>query len=151
MKPVQSFAEKYITLSERMNDEAFLENFLAMERWANDNIPVAGETFREYVKMLYRENRIVKGEMRLNETPIRLENIVCPLLLLTASSDHLVPPQSTLAIQEHGNSTELTSLSVDAGHIGLAVSSKAHRKLWPVAAKWIADHSTTRNNGSIAN
>jgi poly(3-hydroxyalkanoate) synthetase len=34
-------------------------------------------------------------------------------------------------------------MMINAGHIGLAVSSKAHRQLWPDAAMWIADHSTT--------
>jgi poly(3-hydroxyalkanoate) synthetase len=35
-------------------------------------------------------------------------------------------------------------MSINAGHIGLAVSSKAHAQLWPDAAMWIADHSTNR-------
>ena len=33
-----------------------------MERWINDNIPVAGETFREFVKKLYQHNELVRGE-----------------------------------------------------------------------------------------
>lgn len=144
MKPVQNFAEKYINLCEKLEDDAFLENFLAIERWANDNVPVAGETFREYVKWLYWENRLVNGNMRLDNLPVRLENIVCPLLLLTADGDYLVPPASTLAIRNHVQSAEVTCQSVEAGHIGLAVSSKAHRSLWPEAANWIAEHSTIR-------
>jgi hypothetical protein len=35
-------------------------------------------------------------------------------------------------------------MSINAGHIGLAVSSKAHSRLWPDAAMWIADHSTNK-------
>ena len=33
-------------------------------------------------------------------------------------------------------------MTLDAGHIGLAVSSKAHKKFWPEATAWIADRST---------
>ena len=48
-----------------MDDDAYLENFFAMERWSNDNIPVAGETFREFVKCLYQQNQLVSGELQL--------------------------------------------------------------------------------------
>ena len=71
MKPVQNFAEKYLTFCEKLNDDAFLDNFFAMERWANDSIPVAGETFREYVKLLYQQNRLVNGEMSLGDAPVK--------------------------------------------------------------------------------
>lgn len=142
MKPVQNFAEKQLHFSENLDDAAFVDNFVALERWANDSIPVVGETFRQYVKSLYQQNRLVKGQMCLAGEPVRLEAIACPLLLLVAENDHLVPPGSTLALKHHVSSTEVESNSINAGHIGLAVSSKAHRNLWPQAADWIANHST---------
>ena len=142
MKPVQNYVEKYMNLCDRGGDEAFLENFSAMERWANDAIPVAGETFREFVKMVYQQNRLVKGEMVLGNQPVKLDEISCPVLLLVAENDHLVPPNSTLALKDCVNSESLETMSIDSGHIGLAVSSKAHRELWPNAANWIGEHST---------
>ncbi len=144
MKPVQNIAEKYLTFCERLDDDSFLDNFFAMERWANDSIPVAGETFREYVKKLYQQNQLVNGEMDLGGTLVKLDAISCPLLLLVADHDHLVPPSSSLALERHVRSKEVKSMSINAGHIGLAVSTKAHRQLWPQAAQWIADHSTER-------
>src|SRR5262249_11043390 len=74
MKPVQNFVEKYTSFYENMHDENYLDNFFAMERWGQDNIPVAGETFREFVKCLYQRNQLVKGEFKLRyDTPIKLE------------------------------------------------------------------------------
>ena len=72
------------------------------------------------------------------------DKITCPLLLLVADNDDLVPPSATLAIEQHVKSREVKTMSIDAGHIGLAVSSKAHRQLWPNVAMWIADRSTPR-------
>ncbi len=144
MKPVQNFTEKYLTLCEKLGDDAFLDNFFAMERWASDSIPVAGETFREYVKALYQQNQLVKGELSLDGARVRLREITCPVLLLVADQDHLVPPSSSTALRRHVGSAEVKSLSIAAGHIGLAVSSKAHRQLWPQATNWIADHSTAK-------
>jgi polyhydroxyalkanoate synthase len=144
MKPVQNFVEKYNGFVEKMDDDAFLENFFAMERWGNDNIPVAGETFREFVKYLYQRNQLVLGEFQLGDVPVKLQNISCPLLTLVAEHDHLVPANSTLAIKHYVSSKYIHNMSINAGHIGLAVSSKGHSQLWPDAAMWIADHSTNR-------
>jgi polyhydroxyalkanoate synthase len=144
MKPVQNYFEKYTTFADKLDDEAYLENYFAMERWVNDNIPVAGETFREFVKLLYQQNQLVMGELKLCEQPVKLSNITCPLLTLVADQDHLVPPSATLAIKHYVASQFMRHMSINAGHIGLAVSSKAHSQLWPEAAMWMADHSTTR-------
>lgn len=143
MKPVQNYFEKYTGFYENMYDDSFLENFFAMEKWGNDNVPVAGETFREFTKYLYQRNQLVKGEFRLNGISVKLENITCPLLLLAATGDHLVPPSSTFGIEPHVGSTKVKKMTINAGHVGLVVSSKAHKQLWPDAAMWIADHSTT--------
>ena len=66
LKPIQNHIQKYMKLHEKRGDEAFLDNFFAMERWANDSIPVAGETFREFVKLLYQQNLLVQGRLRLD-------------------------------------------------------------------------------------
>lgn len=141
MRPIQNFHEKYVGFIEKMHDDSFLENFFAMEQWTSDNIPVAGETFRGYVKMLYQQNLLVQGRMKLNDRPVDLGRITCPLLMLTADFDHLVAPHSTLALADHVNSPAIEHRNIRAGHVGLAVSSKAHQELWPAAADWIAQHS----------
>ena len=142
MKPVQNFAEKQLTFCENLNDAAFVDDFVALERWASDSIPVVGETFRQYVKSLYQQNQLVKGQLSLAGVPVRLQAIECPLLMLVAERDHLVAPDSTLALKRYVSSKDARSLSINAGHVGLAVSSRAHRQLWPEAANWIANHST---------
>ena len=144
MKPVQNLVEKYYTFCNKMDDPRFVESFVAMETWVNDNIPVAGETFREYVKNLYQRNQLVKGEFRLNDIPVKLDRITCPLLLLTARDDHLVAPSSTEGITPHVKTTDIKSMMIKAGHIGLAVSSKAQKEFWPAATRWIADRCTPR-------
>jgi len=146
MKPMQNFHEKYTRFLHNVHDAEFVENFAAMEKWSSDNIPVAGETFRQFVKWLYQQNQLVEGKLALNSLPVDLRRITCPLLLLTADFDHLTPPASSLALRDHVRSCDVQSLSLAAGHVGLAVSSKAHARLWPEAAEWIAARSTPRKN-----
>ena len=65
MKPIQNLLQKNLAMFENLEDPQFLANYFAMELWVNDNIPVAGETFREFVKDFYQGNRLVRGEFRL--------------------------------------------------------------------------------------
>jgi polyhydroxyalkanoate synthase subunit PhaC len=148
MKPVQNFLTKYITLYDKLDDEKFVENFLAMEKWTNDNIPIAGETFREFVKKLYQRNELVRGEFRLGlgEEPVQLNRITCPLMLLSATADHLVPPVQTEGLLPYVGSTDTKVARLNAGHIGLAVSSKAHQQFWPEATGWLAERSSPESD-----
>src|SRR5579871_3923866 len=141
MKPVQNFVEKYIAFYEQMDDPQLISNYFAMERWVNDNVPVAGETFRIFVKNLYQANELVRGEFHIDGRCADLSQIVCPLLLLTAKNDHLVAPPSTEGIRPHVRSQDIHSMMIDAGHVGLVVGGKAQKTFWPQATRWLADRS----------
>ena len=143
MKPVQNLLQKNWSMFENVEDRRFIANYFAMELWINDNVPVAGETFREFVKDLYQDNRLVRGELRLGGRRVDLGRIKCPLLLLMAKSDHLVPPPSTEGIRPHVGSTDVQSVVIEAGHVGLVVGGKAQRSLWPEATRWLADRSSS--------
>ena len=121
-------------------------NFRAMERWTSDSIPVAGETFREFIKYCYQQNLLARGRLELRGRSVDLANIQCPLLLITADYDHLVPSDSSLALAQLASSQEIETISAAVGHVGLAVSRKAHDQLWPAACEWITRHSTRRQD-----
>jgi len=91
LKPVGNFVEKPIALFERLENEKFVDEFFTMETWLNDNIPVPGEVFREFVKYLYQRNLLVKNEMPVGRHTVNLKNITCPILNLMATKDDLVP------------------------------------------------------------
>ena len=55
----------------------------------------------------------------------------------------LVIPESTEGILPHVGSRDVKSMSINAGHVGLVVSSKAQKEYWPEATRWIADRSTS--------
>jgi polyhydroxyalkanoate synthase len=144
MNPVRNFLDKTISFYEQMDDPASMASFFALERWLNDNIPVAGQTFRQFVVNLFQRNELVRGELRLRGRRVELARLTCPLLLLTAKSDHLVAPASTEGIRPHVGSGDVTSIDFPAGHVGLVVGGRAHERLWPQATRWAAERSTPR-------
>jgi polyhydroxyalkanoate synthase len=142
MSPVRNFIDKNIAFFEQMDDARAMTSHFALEHWLGDNIPVAGQTFREFVKDLYQANALVRGALALGGRRVDLARITCPLLLLTAENDHLVAPTATEGIRPHVGSRDVTSMSAPAGHVGLVVGAKAHARLWPAVTRWVAERSS---------
>jgi polyhydroxyalkanoate synthase len=141
LKPVQNLIEKSMTFYERMTDEKFLEEFFAMETWLNDNIPLAGETYRDFIKFAYQRNMLAQGTFPLGAHTIDLKRITCPVLNLMASADHLVPCSQSAGFNDLISSEDKDSITFETGHIGLAVGSRAHRELWPRVGDWLGARS----------
>jgi polyhydroxyalkanoate synthase len=141
LKPVANFVQKPLGLWERLDDEAFVDEYFTMETWLNDNIPVAGGVFREFVKCLYQQNLLVKNQLRVGRRVVNLKRITCPVLNLMATRDDLVPCAQSESFNDLVGSTDRKSIKLPTGHIGMAVGSQAHRELWPQACQWLAERS----------
>ena len=143
MNPIGNLFEKSLAFYEQLDQLGAVANYFAVERWVNDNIPIAGETFRQFVKRLYQGNELVAGTFELGGRRVDLGRIACPVLLLTASNDHLVAPASTEGIRPRIASRDVSSMPIAAGHVGLVVSGKAQKTYWPAATRWLGERSET--------
>lgn len=141
LKPIANLVQKPINLIERIEDDKFINEFLTMETWLNDNIPVPGEIYREFVKYLYQQNQLTRGELHIAGHRVDLQNITCPVLNLMATKDDLVPCAQSEPFNDLVGSRDRKTIKLAAGHIGLAVGSRAGRELWPQAVEWLAERS----------
>ncbi|MDB6020871.1 MAG: Poly(R)-hydroxyalkanoic acid synthase, class PhaC subunit [Pedosphaera sp.] len=141
LKPVQNLIEKPINFFEKADDDKFVDDFFTMETWLNDNIAVPGGVFREFVKCLYQKNLLVKNRMPVGKHIVDLRKITCPVLNIMAQNDDLVPCAQSAPFNDLVGSKDRKSIVVPAGHIGLAVGSKAQKEAWPEACRWLAERS----------
>jgi polyhydroxyalkanoate synthase len=139
LKPFQLNVEKYLGMADILDDEAKLINFLRMEKWIFDSPDQAGETFRQFIKDFYQENKLIKGEIELGGHRVDLTNITMPVLNLYAEKDHLVPPVSSTALEEYIGSDDYTVMSFPVGHIGMYVSGRVQKTLPPTIANWLKE------------
>ncbi|MGA7924292.1 MAG: alpha/beta fold hydrolase [Thermoplasmata archaeon] len=139
LDPLRTNYLKFQTLLERIDDPAFVENFLRMEMWTNDGIPMAGPTYAEFLEKGYQRNLLVKGQWTLDgdDRPIDLGRIDMPVVTIVGRNDNLVPPESTERVLSHVGSKDTTRLDLPSGHIGLSTSRRAHSELWPRYAEWV--------------
>jgi polyhydroxyalkanoate synthase len=142
LRPVGNFIEKPLNFYENMHDEKFLEDFLTTESWLNDNIPVPGEVYREFVKYLYQQNLLTQNRMPVGKHIVNLQNITCPVLNLMAGKDDLVPCSQGMPFTDLVGSKDRKTILLDgSGHIGLAIGGRAQKEVWPQACEWLAKRS----------
>ena len=137
LKPFQLGLGKYLEMIDILDDEQKLESFLRMEKWIFDSPDQAGETYRQFMKDFYQENKLIKGEVKIGSETVDLRKLRVPVLNVYAEQDHLVPPESSIALKHYIGSTDYTLKSFPVGHIGMYVSSKVQRDLPPTLSQWL--------------
>ncbi|MCB0555765.1 MAG: class III poly(R)-hydroxyalkanoic acid synthase subunit PhaC [Phaeodactylibacter sp.] len=138
LKPMNK-TRKYLALPETMADQGKLMNFLRMEHWVADSPAQAGETYRRFIKEMYQQNKLVKGEFELGGRKVNLNNIKVPILTIYAKEDHIVPPDTTKPINELVSSKDKELMEFPGGHIGVFVGSRSQKVLAPAIAQWLAE------------
>ncbi len=137
LKPLQLMVQKYLGFVSILDDEENLKSFLRMEKWIFDSPDQAGEAIRQFLKDFYQGNKLIKGEVELGGRRVDLKSVAMPVLNVYAKEDHLVPPSSSMALEKHVGSKDVTTLAFPGGHIGIYVSGRAQRELAPAIAQWV--------------
>ena len=141
LKPLSLTVDKYIGLTDKMADSEFLTNFIRMEKWVFDSPDQAGATLSQFIKDLYQDNKLIKGELELGGKKVDLKNVTMPLLCACAEYDHLVPLSSSRPLIDAVGSKDKQFLSFATGHIGMYVSSKSQKAIAPQIVEWINSRS----------
>ena len=137
LNPARLMIDKYVGFAENMDNKAFVENFIRMEKWIFDSPDVPGETFREFVKDCYQKNLLIQNKMRVGGRRVDLKKITMPLLNYYGLYDHLVPPGACDRLTSSVGSKDAQDMALDTGHIGIYVSSKCQREFAPKIATWL--------------
>ncbi len=136
LKPMMRVS-KYMNVVDIMQDKDKMINFLRMEKWINDSPNQSGECFRQFMNDLYKENKLVKGELEVGGKKVNLENVTMPLLNIYAAEDHLVPPAATTPLNDHVGTKDKELYKFPGGHIGVFVGARSQKELAPAVAKWL--------------
>lgn len=112
-------------------------NFVALEDWLNDGIPLPAEVARECLFGWYGKNETTHGQWHVAGQAMRPEALTdVPVLCLVPDRDRIVPPKSALALA--ARLPRCTTQIVRAGHVGMIVGTHAKSKVYGPIAKWIS-------------
>lgn len=141
LKPVANYVGTYVTMWERLRQGKPMGTWLAMNKWVNDGVPLAGAAFRQWIRDFYQQNKLVKGELALRGRRVDLANITCPVLSIAGKKDHICTPPQAEAVLKLIASQDKEWLLLDAGHVGLLTGAEARKDLWPRVRGWLAPRS----------
>jgi len=140
LKPLKNIT-KYVDLAENINEPEYIKVFTAFDYWIKDTIPIAGETFRQFIKYGYQQNLLVQNKFPLGNRIIDLKNINCPVLSVVAEHDEIVPLKASEILIDLISSKDRQLLKVKGGHHGLSIGMSAVTIVWPKTAEWLLTHN----------
>jgi polyhydroxyalkanoate synthase len=141
LKPIDNYITTYCKLWDNLDDPRAVESWHAMNTWVKDVFPMAGGAYRQLIVDFYRNNRLMKGELRIRGELVELKRLRANLLNVIAEADHITPPCQSEAILAHVGSTDKEIYRARGGHIGIMAGSEAHKQTWPYIDSWLAARS----------
>lgn len=141
LKPLSLMVNKYVDVINDLDDPEHLSSFMTMEKWIFDSPGQAGMAYKEFLNAMYRENRLIKGEMEVGGKKVDLKKITQPVLNLYAERDNQVPNAASIPIGDYVGSEDYTAKSFPTGHIGMFVSRRSQEEVAPTVVDWLKSHS----------
>jgi polyhydroxyalkanoate synthase subunit PhaC len=141
LKPVENYITNYCKLWDNLDDPRVVEAWHTMNTWVTDIFPMAGGAYRQLIVDLYRNDRLMKGDLKIRGELVDLKRLRANLLTVIAEGDHITPPCQSEAMVSRTGSKDTEVFHVAGGHIGIMAGSRAHQQTWPHIDSWLAARS----------
>jgi len=140
--------------------------------WNADGTRMPSRMHAQYLRQLYLNNELARGEFRSEGRPIELAAIQVPMFVVGTETDHVAPWPSVYKARALTRSVDYTFLLTSGGHNAGIISGPVHPRRrhrvrtwsnavevlppktwfettptragswWPVWQHWLAEHST---------
>lgn len=110
------------------------KDFIALEHWVNDGVPMTTNVARDCLIGWAQENILAKGNWSVGGKKIHPGKIKLPTFIALPKQDHVVPfdcAQPLADLMPHAH-----VLNPNAGHVSMIVGNRAKTELWHPFAKW---------------
>jgi polyhydroxyalkanoate synthase len=138
LRPTMNLA-KVVNLVDRAWSDPFLDGFLALETWANDNVSLPGAFYRAWICDFYRDDRLWHRSLTVGGAPADLAAITCPVLAVSFAADTIAPAAACDALVEMVAASDKRAVRLPGSHIGGTTSSAAAKNLWPLLSEFWHD------------
>jgi len=121
--------------------------FVALEDWLNDGVPLAAGVAKDCLLGWYGENTPARGTWKVAGLTIDPGTIKAPTLVVVPEQDRIVPPLSARALAQA--IPHATVLNPPLGHIGMVSSRRAPTELWPRVAGWLGGQLALKEGAGL--
>ena len=127
---------KYMDFAQLDPDSARAREFVALEDWLNDGVPLSAPVARSCIFDWYGANATAARRWKIGGQVVDPQAIRVPSLVVVPAQDRIVPPASALALA--AALPDCARLEPALGHIGMVSSARAPVMLWPALLRWMA-------------
>jgi poly(3-hydroxybutyrate) depolymerase len=140
MHPEQQYVDKYLDLYRHIEDKCYIKRTEQFERWYENPIDLPGRYYLQAIQLLFKENRLAKGEFVALGRRLDLKAIRVPLYLLAGAQDDITTKEQVFnaAALVGAPRERIESKLVPGGHIGLFMGARTLTETWPAIGAWIA-------------
>jgi len=131
---------KFASFARLKQRSARARDFVALEDWANDGVPLAGPVARECLFGWYGDNAPALGKWEIAGRAVRPEEVAVPALVVVPERDRIVPPESALPLADALANAKL--MKTRGGHVGMLLTRRARTDVYGPIAKWLVRAST---------
>ena len=118
-----------------------MREFVALEDWLNDGVPLALPVAEAVLTEWYGENAAARGLWRVAGRIVDPARCTMRSLVVVPARDRIVPPGSARALGAELPSAETWTPTL--GHIGMVVSREAPRAVWQPLREWLLRQAPT--------
>jgi poly(3-hydroxybutyrate) depolymerase len=142
IKPDNEVARQAQLLA-NVHDPEHVARYREFEDWFKHTQDIPGAFYLWIVEHLFRDNELVRGELRVGGKRVDLASISCPLNLLGGAGDHITPPGQVFALAGAASTpeAEVTRRTTSGGHLGLFMGREALGEHWPPLLAQVARYS----------
>jgi polyhydroxyalkanoate synthase subunit PhaC len=126
---------KFSRFAELGDSDPRAREFVALEDWLNDGVPLALPVAEAVLTEWYGENATARGLWRIAGRIVDPGRCTMPSLVVVPAQDRIVPPGSARALAAGLPSAEVWTPAL--GHIGMVVSREAPRAVWQPLRDWL--------------
>ena len=126
---------KFSRFAELGESDPRAREFVALEDWLNDGVPLALPVADAVLTEWYGENAPAQGSWRVAGRVVDPVRCTMPSLVVVPAQDRIVPPGSARALGTALPFAETWTPTL--GHIGMVVSREAPRAVWQPLRDWL--------------
>lgn len=129
------FSRKFIQFGEMEAGSEEAQQFIAVQDWVNDCVPMAPNVARECLIDWVQHNRTVRGQWQACGEAVQPETLSLPTFIACPTHDTVVPADSSEPLLAALPSATLCRPL--SGHIGMVAGPNARRELWHPFSAWV--------------
>ncbi|MEO6858574.1 MAG: alpha/beta fold hydrolase [Solirubrobacteraceae bacterium] len=116
-----------------VHDPDHVARYREFEDWFKHTQDIPGAFYLWIVEHLFRDNKLVRGDLQVSGERVELARIRCPLNLLGGATDHITPPDQVFALADAASTPNaaVTRRTTSGGHLGLFMGREALSEHWP--------------------